>query len=105
MDPPPDPVIEMFSREAKRRIGRHLQGITLFGSRARGDARQASDYDMLVIVDEKTPEIRAQLLDIEVEILDRYEALVASLLRTRDEWERSRAFPLAKNIEREGIRL
>jgi predicted nucleotidyltransferase len=94
-----------FPREAKRRIGGRLREITLFGSRARGDARRTSDYDMLVIVDEKTPEIRGQLLDIEVEILDRYEALVASVLRSADDWQRSRAYPLAKNIEREGIKL
>jgi predicted nucleotidyltransferase len=101
----PDPAIETFAREAKRRIGPSLQEMTLFGSRARGDARQTSDYDVLVIVDEKTPEIRDQLLDIEVEILDRYQALVASVLRSADEWRRSEGYPLAINIRREGIRL
>jgi len=105
MDPTQDPIVQMFSREAKRRIGKRLRGITLFGSRARGDARETSDYDMLVIVDKKTPDVRAKLLDIEVEILDRYDALVACVLRTDGEWERSREFPLGKNIEREGIRL
>lgn len=105
MDPTEDPVVQAFASEAKRRIGRQLREITLFGSRARGDAQPTSDYDVLVVVDEKTPEIRSELLSIEVEILDRYEALVASVLRSGDEWQRSRAYPLAKNIEREGIRL
>jgi predicted nucleotidyltransferase len=105
MDPTQDAVVQMFSRETKRRIDKRLRGNSLFGSRARGDARQTSYYDMLVIVNEKTLEVRADLLDIEVEILDRYEALVASLLRTRHEWERSNASPLARNSEREGIKL
>jgi predicted nucleotidyltransferase len=105
MDPIKDPVIQAFANEGKRRIGRQLREITLFGSRARGDARPTSDYDVLVVVDEKTPEIRGQLLSIQVEILDRYEALVATVLRSGAEWQRSRAYPLAKNIEREGIRL
>ena len=30
------------------------------------------------------------------EILDRYDALVASVVRSVDEWQRSRGFPLAK---------
>lgn len=105
MKPAFDPVVETFAREAKRRIGLHLRELTLFGSRARGDASQSSDYDMLVIVDQRTPEIRAHLLDIEVEILDRYDALVASVVRSVDEWQRSCGLPLAKNIEREGVRL
>lgn len=105
MDPAKDPVIQAFANEAKRRIGRQLREITLFGSRARGDARPTSDYDGLVVVDDKTPEIRRQLLSVQVEILNRCDALVASVLRSGDKWQRSRAYPLAKNIEREGIRL
>jgi predicted nucleotidyltransferase len=105
MDAASDPVILTFASEARRRIGPHLRELTLFGSRARGDARQTSDYDVLVVVDRKTPQIRDHLLDIEVEILDRYEALVASVLRSADEWQRSRDYPLARNIKREGVRL
>jgi len=71
-----DPVVTTFADETRRRLGAHLRELVLFGSRARGDARQTSDYDMLVVVDEKTSEIRNQLLDIEVEILTRYEVLV-----------------------------
>ena len=103
--PHSDPVISTLTKEVKHRIGSHLRGLWLFGSRARGDARETSDYDVLVLVDLKTPEIRTHLLDIETEILDRYEALVACLLRSEDEWRRSRGYPLAKNIERERVRL
>jgi hypothetical protein len=58
-----------------------------------------------VIVDEKTPEIRNLLPDIEVEALDRCEVLLASVVRRVDEWSRSRAYPLARNIAREGRTL
>jgi len=54
----------------------------LFGSRARDDARPSSDYDLLILVDDKTPEIRNQILDLQVEIHDRHEALVFTFLRT-----------------------
>lgn len=105
MNPETDPVITTFATEVKRRIGPHLRGLWLFGSRARGDARSTSDYDMLIVVDRKTPEIRAQILDIEAEIIDRHEALVATLLRSEDEWQRTRKYPLARNIERERVAL
>lgn len=35
-----------------------LLQLVLFGSRARGGAREGSDYDLLVVVDERTPELR-----------------------------------------------
>lgn len=100
-----DAIIETLSRELNQRLRPHLRALWLYGSRARGDAREASDYDVLVIVDEKTPEVRAHILDLQVEILDRYDALVATLLRTEDEWRVSQGYPLARNICREAVRL
>lgn len=97
-----DPIPSVFAREVRKRLGTHLKELRLFGSRARGDAQHHSDYDMLVIVDHRSPDIRATILDIEVELIDRYEALVTSIVRTEEEWKQRRGSPLALNIEREG---
>jgi predicted nucleotidyltransferase len=37
------------------------EAIYLFGSRARGDARDDSDYDLLVVVPDDAPEVRRSL--------------------------------------------
>jgi uncharacterized protein len=37
--------------------------VWLFGSRARGDARPNSDWDLFVVVDDDTPEERLDLLE------------------------------------------
>jgi len=63
------------------------------------------DYHVLILVDNKTQDVRDRILDLQVEILDRYEALVATLLRTEDERRRSQRYPLALNITREAVRL
>jgi len=106
MTPPPSETVpSVFAREVRRRLGTHLKDLRLFGSRARGDAHPHSDYDMLVIVDRRSPEIRAAILEIEVELIDRYEALVTSIVRSEDEWKQRQGTPLAINIEREGRRL
>lgn len=106
MTPPPSETVpSVFAREVRRRLGTHIKDLRLFGSRARGNAHPHSDYYMLVIVDRRSPEIRAAILEIEVELIDRYEALVTSIVRSEDEWKQRQGTPLAINIEREGRRL
>jgi predicted nucleotidyltransferase len=75
----------------------------LFGSRARGDARDDSDYDVVVVVDRRSPEIREILLSIEVDLLDRRGSLVACLLRNEREWAASQGLPIGLNVAREGV--
>jgi hypothetical protein len=60
---------------------------------------------MLVVVDHRTPEVRSVILDIESDLMDRYGTLVATVLRSEDEWQRTQGFPLACNIAREGVPL
>lgn len=103
--PPSEAIPDVFAREVRRRLGTHVKDLRLFGSRARGDAQPYSDYDMLVIVDRRSPDIRAAILEIEVDLIDRYEALVTSIVRTEDEWKQRQGTPLALNIEREGRRI
>jgi predicted nucleotidyltransferase len=100
-----DPVARAFAQRLRHRLGKHLREVRLFGSRARGDARNSSDYDMLVIVDQRTSEIRSEILDIEVDLLDEYDVLVTSMLRSEDEWRVSQNYPFARNIAREGVTL
>lgn len=100
-----NPVIATLTTELKRRLGVHLRGLWLFGSRARGDARVDSDYDLLVLVDQTSLEVRDRILDLQVEMLDRYDALVATVLRSESEWASSQTYPLARNIAREAVRL
>ncbi|MBI1871504.1 MAG: nucleotidyltransferase domain-containing protein [Chlamydiae bacterium] len=98
-------VIQEFASELKRKLGSCVKQVVLFGSRARGDFREGSDYDVLVVVDHKTPELRSSILDIEGELLDRYDAFFASVLRSEEEWQSTQGFPLAINIAREGVVL
>ncbi|NCC34412.1 MAG: nucleotidyltransferase domain-containing protein [Chloroflexia bacterium] len=100
-----DPVLQSLTDQIKESLGSRLRGLWLFGSRARGDARESSDYDILILVDEKTPELRERILDIQVDLLDQHDVLVATLLQTENEWRQSQGFPLARNITREAVRL
>ena len=94
-----------FATALRQQLGPHVRQILLFGSRARGEARDDSDYDMLVVVDHRTPQLRTVILEIEGQLMDRYGVLVATVLRSEVEWQRAQEFPLARNIAREGVLL
>ena len=100
-----DPVVQEFATLLRQRLGSHLRQILLFGSRARGDAQDGSDYDMLVVVDQRTPELRAVILEVESQLMERYGALVATVLQSETEWQQLQGFPLARSIAREGVPL
>ena len=82
--------------------------IILYGSRARNDYREGSDWDFFVLVDGKvdyirTDKIRHQLHEIE---WDTGEVLCA-IVRSKGEWEdpQNEIIPLFKNIRLEGIKI
>jgi predicted nucleotidyltransferase len=100
-----DPIALEFARLVRSRLGGRARRIILFGSRARGDARPESDYDVVIVVDRRTPEVREALLEIEVDIMDRHGSLVACLLRDEHEWAASQRQPIGLNVAREGVPL
>lgn len=97
-----DEVSREFAALVRARLGLRVKRVTLFGSRARGDAWAGSDYDVLLVVDRPSRDVREALLDVQVEMLDRHEALFASIVRSEEEWDESQGYPLAANIAREG---
>jgi predicted nucleotidyltransferase len=101
----PDEQASFFSGEIRRRLGARAHKIVLFGSRARGDAHEWSDYDFLVVVDQYDDSLREIISDIDVSFLDRFNKIACSLLYTAGQWARRIDTPLGINISREGITL
>jgi predicted nucleotidyltransferase len=52
MTPPIDPVLSRFRAELNSAYGARIERVVLFGSRARGDARPDSDYDVAVFLND-----------------------------------------------------
>lgn len=66
-----DPVLVRFRQELGEAYGSKLERVVLFGSRARGDARPDSDYDVAVFIHQPDSfgEEAARLATIETDIL------------------------------------
>ena len=80
--------------------------IILFGSRARGDSQDESDWDILIITDQvisrnyKT-EVREGLYQLQLNL----EIAINSLFRNRQEWSEPSVMPVDKEIKKEGVWL
>ena len=94
-----------FSQRIREKIGPHIRQLVLFGSRARGNAHEGSDYDFLVVLDKVEPVIKDTVLDIEVEFMNTYEELSSCMIYDEEGWEKNKKFPIGINILREGIAL
>jgi predicted nucleotidyltransferase len=94
-----------YAEVLRDRLGDAIERIVLFGSRARGEARPGSDFDVLVVVHIPRSQAREAVIDAGVTMMDRHEALFAAVLYDREQWANAQAFPLAWRIAEEGIPL
>ena len=98
-------VAREYARRLKKRLGDNLLSVTLFGSRARGTAREGSDFDLIVRVKSRADDTREAVLDVNVDMMDEFEMLFMGMLYDEKEWSRAKRFPLGWNVDREGIAL
>ncbi len=84
-----------------------IEEMRLFGSRARGDWRPDSDYDVLVVLTRRTPEAVSACYDAVMEVLLATGRLVSLKIFPRDEFDRLRAIPtpFMAAVQQEGIPL
>ncbi len=100
-----DPVLVRFRAALDELYGDRLERVVLFGSRARGDARLDSDYDVAVFLRDLTDRWREidRLAAIETDILAETGGFIHAMpYRAGSFRDRS---PLMHEVRREGIDL
>ena len=94
-----------YAEKIKMKLKDNLIRIILFGSRARGDNKDFSDYDFLIVLNDVNKYCKDTIIDEEVEILNKYDKLASTIVYSSNEWENIKKFPLGINILKEGINL
>jgi len=82
--------------------------VILFGSHARGDAREDSDWDLLIILNKSGKHTFDDFGNYAYpfdEIGWEYGVAINTLLYTQEEWNKGKIFPFYKNVMREGIEI
>jgi uncharacterized protein len=100
-----DPILKRFRAALDRLYGDRLERVVLFGSRARGDARDDSDYDIAVFIRDLTDRWLEvdRIIPIVADILYDDEAFIHAMpYRAGAYAERT---SLMREIRREGVDL
>ncbi len=99
--------VTRFARELRCRYGDAVHEVRLFGSFARGEADEASDVDVAVVLESVDWETRRDVIDLATDTGLAYDLLISPTIfdrETYESWRRQeRALVLA--VEREGVPL
>lgn len=79
----------------------------IFGSKARGDASPDSDIDIMIEVEDYTPEIESAIDDLVFEINLAHDCFISIIIFSKNELDKGplSESSLYKVIEKEGIRV
>jgi len=82
--------------------------VVLYGSRARGDANDDSDYDILVLTKKSVDmALRENLIESIYPLELETGAVITLMTYNRDQWDSPlyRALPFHQNVQRDGVEL
>jgi len=100
-----DPVLVRFRKALDEMYGNRIERVVLFGSRARGDARAESDYDVAVFLrnmDDRGSELH-RLADLATDIIGDTGEFVHAMPYAAGAY--NQRTPLMREIRREGVDL
>lgn len=96
-----------FTRELRRRFGDAVVAVRLFGSVARGEAHEASDVDVAVVLEQADFQTRREVIDLATDAGLPYDLRISPTVFDRETYERWRRQerPLVMDVERDGVPL
>ena len=100
-------IIYNFSREVKRLLGEKLTKVIVYGSYARGDYRDNSDVDIMILVkmtDEEIRNVKNDIYDLAFEVEMNTGIEISPVIKNEEQYEYwVDTLPFYRNVRDEGI--
>ena len=99
--------VATFVRGIRKALGDDLVGVTLFGSKVRGDYGPESDVDLLILLRVKNYKAEDKIFSILVDVELATNTPLSPIVYFRRRYERSKRLgsPFIKTVEAEGVAL
>ncbi len=98
-------IIDEFVTQVRNTFKERAQRIILYGSRARGDAEEESDYDFLVLFEPFCDGDKKKLREIGFEISLNHAVVITAFAAELSDFTEDRYFYFHENVCKEGIEL
>ncbi len=81
--------------------------VILYGSRARGDYHDESDWDVLVLIDNEQSDWRfkQKLMSALYQTELKHRQIITPIIRNKKFWQELQATPLFKEVEKDGVKI
>jgi len=99
--------LKRIARILRERHGERIRSVTAFGSRVRGDHGPGSDFDLLIVVRNRTAAIENEIIGtvVDEEMRDGWNFTPLIKDEVAFAHERDHSTPFYENITREGVIL
>ena len=102
-------IVEEFRKRLPGEVSAHVRRLIVFGSRARGDASEDADLDLIALVDGETPRIEEALDDVAYEVMwdHDFKPIISLKVFAESAFDNavSRGSSFYRNVARQGILL
>jgi predicted nucleotidyltransferase len=100
-------VLQQISRSLRERFPERITAVLAFGSRVRGNHGPWSDFDVLIVVRDKTPQIENDIIGLFVDEEMKLGVNFTPVVKDAGAFEQEKKFhtPFYENLAREGVLL
>ena len=102
-------LLDQYTEILQKIYGKHLKKVILYGSYARGDYRDDSDIDIMILTtltDEEIKKTEPMLFDLAFDFQMDYGVDISVVVKNKDQFEYwLGALPFYNNVKKEGIVL
>ncbi len=105
LEPAEQAWLDEYRRTLRERHPGVVTRMLIYGSKARGDAREDSDLDVLLVVNDDAGALKTPLREIGYDLAVDSWAVPSILAYTQQEWDdrKRRGFPFQRAVERDGV--